>query len=156
MLLLAAPCLARAQGYSTMLIPDSLRKGARAVIREDEIVLEIKSPGKAIQREHSVITVLNANGDNLGGYQGRYDKFVSIDEIAGVLHDEQGKTVRKAKRKDMQDRSYVDEMSLSTDARYLFHNFYCQNYPYTVEYNEEKEYNGIVGFDEWLPLLNSG
>jgi hypothetical protein len=155
-LLLMAPVLSRAQNYSTALIPDSLRKGARVVVREKELILEIKSPGKAVEREHEVYTILNSNGDNLGGYDSRYDKFTSISEISGVLYDSLGKVVRKAKRKDMQDRSYVDEMSLTSDARYLQHNFYCQTYPYTVDYQEEDELNGIVGFDDWLPLLNSG
>jgi hypothetical protein len=155
-LLLAAPCLVMAQNYPVALIPDSLRKGARAVIREEELILEIKSPGKAMQRSRSAYTVMNTNGDNLGGYTGEYDKFSSISSISGVLYDEQGKLVRKAKRKDMQDRSYVDEQSLASDARYLLHNFYCQNYPYTVEYQEEKEYDGLLAFEDWLPLFNSG
>jgi hypothetical protein len=155
-ILLLTPCGLRAQNYSTALIPDSLRKDARAVLRERELVLEIKSPGKAVLREREVYTVLNANGDNLGGYASWYDKFTSIGDISGVLYDSLGKVVRKAKRKDMQDRSYDDGFSLATDARYLEHNFYCQVYPYTVDYQEEDDKNGILDFDDWLPLVNSG
>jgi len=156
MLLLAVPCLARAQGYSTALIPDSLRKGARAVVRESEFILEIKSPGKAVEKEHNVYTILNSNGDDIGGYTSWYGKFNSINEISGVLYDSLGKQVRKIKRKDMQDRSYVDDMSLASDSRYLEYNFYCQVYPYTVDYQEEDEMNGILDFNDWQPLLNSG
>ncbi len=156
LLLAIAPLQVWSQNYSTALIPDSLRRDTRAVIREDEVILEIKSPGKAIQREHAVYTVLNSNGENLGGYVGRYDKFTAISEVSGVLYDSLGKVVRKAKRKDMQDRSYVDDMSLTSDARYLEHNFYCQIYPYTVEYDEEDDHTGVLYFDDWLPLLNSG
>jgi uncharacterized protein DUF3857/transglutaminase superfamily protein len=56
----------------------------------------------------------------------------------------------------MQDRGYEDGFSLATDARYLEHNFYCQVYPYTVDYQEEDELNGILYFEDWLPLINSG
>src|ERR1700744_5826445 len=98
-ILLLAPCCLRAQNYSTALIPDSLRKGARAVLREKELILEIKSPGKAVEREHEVYTILNSNGDNLGGYASFYDKFTSISDISGVLYDSLGKVVRRAKRK---------------------------------------------------------
>lgn len=156
LVLLLAPCLVRGQNYSTALIPDSLRKDARAVLREKENILEIKSPGKAVLREREVFTILNTNGDRLAGYVSRYDKFNSIDEISGVLYDSLGKVVRKAKRKDMQDKSYVDESSLATDERYLEHNFYCQTYPYTVDYQEEDNFDGITGFDHWMPLMNSG
>jgi hypothetical protein len=155
-LLLLAPGLASAQNYSTALIPDSLRKGARAVVREKEYILEIKSPGKAVDHEREVITVLNSNGDNLGGYNSYYDRFTSINDISGVLYDSLGKVVRKAKRRDMQDKSYEDGFSLQTDDRYLEHNFYCQVYPYTVEYQEEDDHNGLLDFTSWLPLMNSG
>lgn len=155
-ILLLMPCCLQAQNYSTALIPDSLRKDARAVLRESEMILEIKSPGKAVLRERNVYTILNSNGDNMGGYTSWYDKFTSISEISGVLYDSLGKVVRKAKRKDMQDRSAEDGMSLATDDRYIEHNFYCQLYPYTVDYQEEDEKDGVLDFDDWLPLVNSG
>jgi Domain of Unknown Function with PDB structure (DUF3857)/Transglutaminase-like superfamily len=155
-ILLLAPCGLRAQNYSTALIPDSLRKDTRAVLRDEEEILEIKSPGKAVLRDHSIYTVLNSNGDHLGSFSVGYDKFNSVSDVSGVLYDSLGKVIRKAKRRDMQDRSYEDGFSLATDARYLEHNFYCQVYPYTVDYQEEVEKDGIVDFDDWLPLINSG
>jgi hypothetical protein len=154
--LLVAPFALRAQNYNTGSIPDSLRKGARAVVREHEITLEIRSPGKAIEKDHEVYTILNANGDHLAQYSSFYNKFSTISEVSGVLYDATGKTVRKAKRRDMQDRSYVDDMSLASDARWIEHNFYCQSYPYTVDYQEEDDLNGLMGFTDWTPLINSG
>jgi len=155
-LLLLVPGPAFAQNYSTASIPDSLRKGARAVVREDEMILEIKSPGKAVEREHEVYTILNSNGDNIGGYNLDYDKFTEVSDASGILYDSLGKVVRKMKKKDMQDRSYVDESSLATDDRYLEYNFYCQTYPYTVDFQKEVRHDGIRFFDDWLPLMNSG
>jgi hypothetical protein len=155
-LLLAAPCLVKAQSYSTALIPDSLRKGARVVVREKEIVLEIKSPARAIEKEHQVYTIFGPNGDNLGGYTSYYDKFTDISSVSGILYDSTGKSLKKVKRKEMDDRGYEDGFSLATDARYLEHNFYCRTYPYTVEYQEEDDINGIRQFSDWLPLINSG
>ena len=51
-----------AQSYSVALIPDSLKNEARAVMREDETILEIKSPEKAIEKTHRVFTIINENG----------------------------------------------------------------------------------------------
>jgi transglutaminase-like putative cysteine protease len=155
-LLLTAPFLVKAQNYSTAAIPESLRKGARVVVREKEVILEIKSPGRATEKEHEVYTIMNPSGDNLAGYNSFYDKFTDISSISGVLYDSLGKNIKKVKRKEMDDRGYEDGFSLASDARYLEHNFYCRSYPYTVEYQQEDEYNGIRYFNDWLPLLNSG
>jgi hypothetical protein len=145
-----------AQSYNALLIPDSLKKEARAVRREDEMILEIKSPSRAITKERHVYTILNENGDNIGGYTSRYDKFTSINSISGYLYDASGKELKHIKKKDMEDRSYVSEGTLMDDERYKEYNFYYRTYPYTVAYEEEDEINGILDFSDWSPLYNSG
>jgi len=145
-----------AQSYNVALIPDSLKKDARAVMREEEYVLEIKSPEKAIEKKHHVFTILNENADNFGGYSGWYDKFVSINWIDGFLYDANGKEVKHVKKKDMDDRSYTNEANLADDLRLKSHNFYCRVYPYTVDYQEEDEMNGILHFSDWAPLYWTG
>src|SRR6185437_13353586 len=90
-LLLLVPGPAFAQNYSTASIPDSLRKGARAVLREQEVILEIKSPGKATEKERRVLTILNPEADGFAGYVSQYDKFDDISSIGGVLYDSLGK-----------------------------------------------------------------
>jgi hypothetical protein len=155
-LLLALSLDVSAQTYNVALIPDSLMKDARAVMREEEYVLEIKSPDKAIEKEHHVFTILNENADNIGGYSSWYDKFTSINWIDGILYDAKGKEVKHVKKKDMEDRSYVSEETLADDVRMKMHNFYCRVYPYTVDYDEEDEMNGILHFSGWAPLYSSG
>src|ERR1700683_4619629 len=126
-----------AQSYNVALIPDSLKKDARAVMREDETILEIKSPEKAIEKTHRVFTIINENADNIGGYSSWYDKFISINWIDGILYDANGKEVKHVKKKDMEGRSYLSAENLADDVRYKLHNFYCRVYPYTVDYQEE-------------------
>jgi hypothetical protein len=147
---------ATAQTYNVALIPDSLKKGARAVMREEEYILEIKSPEKAIEKERHVFTILNENADNIGGYSSWYGKFTSINWIDGLLYDANGKEVKHVKKKDMEDRSATDGFSLAVDERYKAHNFYCRVYPYTVDYSEEDEINGILHFTPWEPLYSAG
>jgi hypothetical protein len=145
-----------AQSYNVALIPDSLKKGARAIVREDEYILEIKSPEKAITKNHSVYTILNESGDNIGGYTGWYDKFTTINAISGILYDGTGKELKRVKKKDMEDHSYMSGGALMDDDRYKAHNFYWRVYPYTVDYQEEKEINGILYFEPWKPLYSPG
>jgi hypothetical protein len=150
------PVRLAAQSWNVMLIPDSMKKDARAVIREDETILEIKSPARAIMKTHSIITVLNENGNNLGGYTGWYDKFRSLSSVSGTLYDAAGKEVKHIKKKDMEDRAAYDGESLVLDDRYKEYDFYCRSYPYTVDFDEEYEINGILRFDTWKPLYTSG
>src|ERR1700677_1055565 len=154
--LLAASFSLRAQSYNVALVPDSLKKEARAIIRDEEYILEIKSPGKAITKDHTVYTIFNENGDNIGGYTGMYDKFTSINSVTGILYDASGKEMKKVRKKDMEDHSYVSEGTLADDDRYKEYNFYCRVYPYTVEYDEEKEIDGVLGFENWQPLYSPG
>ena len=154
--LLALSFYGRAQSYNVLLIPDSLKKNARAVVREDEYILEIKSPGRVITKNHSVYTILNENGDNIGGYTGFYSKFNSINSVTMTLYDAMGKELKRVKKKDMEDRSAVGEESLMDDQRYKEYNFYYKVYPYTVDCQEEQEYTGIQGFKKWRPLYNYG
>jgi hypothetical protein len=146
-----------AQQYAVSAIPDSLTKDARVVKRLDEITYEIKSPGKATVREHHVCTVMNESGDSYGGgYASGYGKFNSINYIDATLYDASGKQLKHVKKKDMTDESGNDEATLMTDERYKVYNFYCKNYPYTTEWDEEDEYNGIRDFPDWNPLENGG
>jgi hypothetical protein len=150
------PGLTAAQSYNVALVPDSLKKDASAVIREEEYVLEIKSPERAVEKRHHVITILGENGDDFGGYFSDYDKFRSINWITGTLYDASGKELKHVKTKDMEDRSYVSEGNLADDSRYKEHSFFFRVYPYTLDYEEEKELNGILGFEEWKPLFYQG
>ncbi len=145
-----------AQTYNVLLIPDSLIKHAKAVVREEVEILEIKSPAKATVKKTEVITILDEQGEGLGGLVCGYNKFISINSVSGTLYDAAGKEQKRMKKKDMDDHSYVSEGTLMDDIRYKEYDFYCRNYPYTVSYEQETDVNGIRGFDDWLPLWRAG
>ena len=152
LLLLFAPAGLFAQQYNVLLIPDSLRKNADLVVRADEYVMEIKSPGKATMREKHAYTILNEAGAKYADYVSRYDKFTTINYINAVLYDAMGKEVKHVKKKDMQDKSGNGDESLMDDSRYKEFDFYCRVYPYTVEYEEEDDMDGILDFADWMPV----
>ena len=156
LIVLALPMSLSAQLYNVQLIPDSLKKNANMVKRFDEITIEIRSPGKAIMREHYVYTILDESGSRFAKYTSSYDKFVGINTISGILYDAAGKEIKRIKKKDMQDISGSDEETLMTDRRYKHNDFYFNTYPYTTEYEEEDEINGIRGFPDFDPLNAPG
>ncbi|ANH83530.1 hypothetical protein A8C56_23405 [Niabella ginsenosidivorans] len=137
--------------YPVSSIPEGLLKKADVIKRLDEIYITVRNSGRAFCRLHYVYTILNEAGNRHAGLVMGYDKFNVINEISGVLYNAEGKKIKTVKKKDIQDVSGTDGASLITDARYKVYDFYCREYPYTVEYDVTFEMNGIFSFPEWMP-----
>jgi len=137
--------------YAVSKIPKQLFKNANAVLRLEEIKFEIKSTGHTVLTNHYVITILNENGDNWAGFYEYYNKFREVESVEGTLYDENGKQLKRVKKKDLDDISAVDEGSLIDDSRYKRHNFYYRVYPYTVEYTSVVSNKSTLFFPSWTP-----
>jgi hypothetical protein len=146
--------LAKGQEYNTLLIPDSLRKGANVVKRSEEYILTIKSPSRFTLYEKHAYTILNASSNRYANYVTQYDKFSSINSVSGKMFNSWGKEIKHTKKSEWTDQSAYDGFSLLSDARYKENEFYSAEYPYTVEYEEEDENNGTQGFPTWMPQSN--
>lgn len=150
-LLFALPFQLFAQNYSISLIPDSLLKNANAVKRYEELRFEIKEPGRAKVYSKTAYSILNEEGERYAAYATYYDKFHDINYIDGNLFDASGKTLKNVKKKDIEDLSGNDDESLMVDTRFKVHNFYYRSYPYTVEYEEEDDLDGMFDIPDWTP-----
>lgn len=140
------------QNYSTDLISDSLKKNANVVKRAEELRVIIKSPSKAVVKHKYALTILNESGSKEAAYTNYYNKRRSIESISGHLYDAAGRELKSVKKKDIGDYSGTDDISLITDNRVKTHNFYYSQYPYTVEYEDECEYDGIFFLPSWKPV----
>ncbi|HLX91371.1 MAG TPA: DUF3857 domain-containing protein [Puia sp.] len=149
--LMIIPAFGLGQSFSVSGIPDTLTKGANAVVRIHEVIFEIKSPGKAVEHEHFAYTILNEDADFLAKYDSYYGSFISINYAYGTLYDAMGKQVKKIKLRDMGDFSVNDGFSLMNSERVKRYDFYNRIYPYTVDYEEEDEINGLMDIGEWMP-----
>ncbi len=138
-----------AQSYPASSIPDSLKQNADMVVRLDEHVTEIKSPGHIIAREHHVYTILNENADRYASYKTFYDKFTKINYVNAVLYDANGKELKHFRKKDMQDLALEDGESLVNDARYKTGSFSNHSYPYTVDFEEEDDIETAMRIHGW-------
>ncbi len=154
--LLLFPFLAKAQEYNAFFIPETLRKSADVVKRNEEYILTIKSPAKYTVYEKHTYTVLNPSASGFANYATGYDKFSSINSVSGKLFNSMGKQVKHSKKTDWKDQSSYDGFSLLSDARYKENEFYPTDYPFTVEYEEEVEHNGTRGFPSWTPQSRHG
>lgn len=139
------------QNYSIALIPDSLLKKADAVQRINEHKLIIHSIKSATLKHKYAYTILNEAGSRYAGYGNIYTDLDRLTDVVGKLFDASGKQLKQVKKKDMDDVAYSGS-NLMSDARLKGHNFYYKTYPYTIEYEEEEDYNGIYSFPDWQPL----
>ncbi len=139
-----------AQDFNVNQIPDSLKEHANVVERLDETRVIIKSIDKAIIKHKYAYTILNEAGAKYSGYFNDYSDLKDLHDIDGDLFDESGKHLKNIKKKDIGDYSGDDDETLASDARFKVHNFYYNQYPYTIEYEDEQDYNGIFVLPEWV------
>jgi len=154
LLFLTISITAFSQDYNVALIPDSLKENANVVKRFEEFYIVVKDIDKAVIKHKYAVTILNENGDNDAWYSNGYDKLRELSDISGNLFDKDGKKLKSVKKKDIEDAPAEDGFSLISDNRYKAHNFFYRQYPYTVEYEDEQTYNGILAFPQWRPIEN--
>lgn len=138
--------------YPVAAIDSSLKKDAWAVCREYRQEFEVINYGKAIERVHMVITVLDKNGDDFNELVLPYDKSTKISSLSGRSYNSLGMPDDKLKNKAIQDINYTSAGAIYDDLRMKTASFSGDTYPYTVEYEYTIEYNGLMSYPEWQPL----
>jgi hypothetical protein len=138
-----------AELYKASTIPDSLKKDANSVVRYDAYEEIIKGPGKAVIKEHSIVTVLNEKAEHEAVLYLGYDKFNSVDNAEMIVYDENGKVIKKYKKGDMYDRSASDGISIITDDRILVSQHTIVKYPVTIEQITEQSMTSFLDLGQW-------
>ena len=138
--------------YPASTISAAMKKDAYAVCREFRDEFELFDYGNASEKVHLVITVLSENGDRFGKLVLPYDKTSRIKSISGRIYDAAGLSDDKLKNSAIQDLNYTQAGQLYDDLRLKLADFKIKTYPYTVEYNYEIEYNGLIGYPDWQPI----
>ena len=146
------PLIVWCQSYNVMLIPDSLYKNAEAVLRFEESRVIINSPKSATYKHKYAITILKESGDDYTKYANLYDKFDKLTEATARLYDANGKLIKTVKKREMDDFAYEDRISLINDSRIKRFQFFNKSYPFTVEFEEEEEFDGVFHLPFWRPV----
>ncbi len=141
--------LSFSQNYSYSSIPENLLKDADAVMRVDEIDIQIEALDKMTYTTRQVITVLNESGDGHARTRVFYDKEKKIKKIEAFVYDAFGKEIDHIKKKDFKDLAAVDGFSLYTDDRLLYYKYIPAQYPYTIEFKYEVETSDTGIFPQW-------
>jgi Domain of Unknown Function with PDB structure (DUF3857)/Transglutaminase-like superfamily len=148
LILLAAVTTVKATDYSIALIPDSLKKNATAVVREDIGVYEVKSPKEATMKVRMVVTIFKENHP-YSVFPLGYDKNSKIKNVKARYYDANGKLVRKVEKEEIRDIAGSGGGTLYTDSRVKYVENEYGVLPYTFEIEYEEQYSAIQSYPPW-------
>ncbi len=123
-------------------VPDSLLKGANAIVREEVARVQVKSASDAVVSYRRLITVLNESAKDELYFEEYTDRFKTIPEFSATLYNAQGNKVAFYTRKDLVIYKY-DENVVGDGKRYLL-NIPATSYPVHLEVEYQKVYKGLL------------
>ncbi len=134
--------------YAVDLIPDSLKKNASAVVREDIGAFEVNAPDDATYKYKMVVTILKEKNPYVQFSRG-YNKNSKIKTMRARYYDASGKLIRKVEKDEIRDHAAYDGISLCTDARVKTVDNDYGVLPYTFEIEYEVQEKGFFQFPSW-------
>lgn len=140
--------------YSSVIIPDSLKVNANAVIRFDQTDLKIKAQDEMLIHNKRVVTVLNEKG--LGAIQAveYYSKSRKVKSIEAIVINAFGEELKKFRKKDFRDQSVLDGISLAVDDRLMYLDYTPTAYPFTMIFETEIQTVNTAFIPAWMPIDN--
>ncbi|MBP2833725.1 DUF3857 domain-containing protein [Aquimarina sp. U1-2] len=136
-------------------IDSILIRGANAVVRSEEIIVEINSIRSITTKTKRIITVLNKFGDGYADSYEGYDPSIHIKKLGAIVYDASGKEIKRYKKKDFKDRSAFDGISLMNDNRIKYIDYTAISYPYTLAWESEVESSTTAFIPSWVPVRAS-
>ncbi len=135
---------------------NSLTVNANAVINKYHITYEVKSPTDIRKTTHYKATVLNQGGRNYGRVTTMVDDHSKITSFNGSITKADGTITDKIKQSDLKNVPSYPDFVFAADDRVCYYEPVIQDYPYTIEYEETVAYSGLIAFDTWAPIDNTG
>ncbi|WP_055411032.1 DUF3857 domain-containing transglutaminase family protein [Nonlabens sp. YIK11] len=135
-------------------IPSHLKENTNAVIRKQDVVVEIDDIDEITVTEDRVVTVFNETGMNyVNAYQG-YSDTRKIKDLEAVIYDALGNEINKFKERDFRDASAVSSGTLYADDRVKYLEYTPRSFPVTIHYTAEVQLRSTAFLPQWMPLEN--
>jgi hypothetical protein len=138
--------------YTVLTVSDSLKQNANAVIRLNQLDINISSQRKINIKNKRIVTVYNEKGFSAVDAIENYSKASSILNIEAKIFNAFGMEIKKIKRKDFRDQSAVDGSTLFSDNRLIYLDYTPTEYPFTIVYDCEIESSNTAFIPQWIPL----
>lgn len=137
---------------TTTTIPENLKENANSIIRNQDVLIEIKSINTFRIKKKKIITVFNEQGIRNIDANENYSKTTKVLSIQATVYDAYGKEIKKIKQKDFLDSSVADGFSIFNDDRILAFQYTPINYPFTVVYESEVVSGNTAFIPSWTPI----
>ena len=138
--------------HSILTIPDNLKTNAYAVVRLNDVQIDLDNPYKMIVKNHRIVTVLNKYGNGYAKIYVPYDNHSSVKSIKAVVYNAFGSEIKKIRSKDIKDFSDSGG-NMYTDDRYKSYKYIPISYPYTIDYTTIQEKENTAFYPRWYPIL---
>jgi transglutaminase-like putative cysteine protease len=135
----ALGCFAAEIKYPVSEIPEEMKQGMYAVIRDRQVRYDIQSKSSTLYYRREVITILNGKAKQYAQISAWYDKLRSIKTFKATVYDAFGREIKKLKNSDIKDESEFDGFSLLSDNRSKSADLSQAVYPYTIEFEVETQ-----------------
>ena len=137
--------------YPVSAIPDSLKTGVQAVVRNCSASFVQEDERNGTYKYTYVITVLNEKGNFYSNLLISEDDFFELKNFSGEVYDAAGKVIKKIARKDLVTTALSTD--LTTSGKKTFYLYHTPVYPYTVKYEYDMKFkNGILIYPSFDPL----
>ncbi len=130
--------------YSALSIPDSLKKNADAVMREDVQNFTVKDINSAMLEIHEIVTILNEDGSHHLSFGATSSKFNYLDAAEINVYNAVGTKVNTYTKKEMQTASFGE--GLVEDGKTTYFKVTAPSYPITVEKIYSIKFKGILSY----------
>jgi len=141
--------------YAFDSIPSPLLIDANAIVRNENVSIEIVALDKMKIKVRKAVTVKNKHGDNHNSVVVHYDKHSKIKAIKTIIYNSDGQEIKKVKSKEYKDISAVSGGTLYADSRIQYFSYTPIGYPYTIYYEYELQTSNTGFVRNWYPILSS-
>ncbi|WP_430410043.1 DUF3857 domain-containing protein [Kordia sp.] len=117
---------------SYLTLPQELTKNANAVIRLNEVNIEVKAINDLEISKKRIVTVLNENGLYKIRAAVWYDNDIKVKDVEVKIYDKFGKQIKRIRERDFKDVSAVEGETLYSDSRAKYLDYTPVAYPFTA------------------------
>jgi transglutaminase-like putative cysteine protease len=138
--------------YTALTIPKQLKENANAVVRQNDVIVEIEGIDLVTVTTRRLVTVFNELGmADVKAFQ-HYSASTKIRDMRAVVYDVMGEEITTIKERDFRDVSAVDGGTLYAENRVKFLEYTPRSYPLTIEYISEVDLRSTAFLPQWSPL----
>ncbi len=134
-------------------IPDSLRRGANAVVRSDETTMWIAAPDEVHVTRARIISLLNPEAARQRNLFSLSSSLQSIDALSALVYDASGKEIARIGRKEFVRLPLNIASQEFSDIVLRTHEVAYAGYPFTIAFAEEVTLHHTFMLPEWSPAF---